>query len=525
MNRLNDLRIGSRLGLGFAAVLLLMLAIVTVGFLQLERTATTLKALGENEERARIAQDWLGKTQLNMARTLAIAKAAGQPEIEQHFAPLIKATSADIGALQKQIETGGGSSASRGLWEDLARQRTVYTDLRKRLFELLRQSDQPAVEALLRDQLVPAGAAYEASVLAVQTQQLGQARSTGAMLLAETRKGETALFALLVAGLLVGAAMAWLITRSVTVPLRAALETTRVIASSDLSQTIRSERRDELGDLLRALGRMQSSLRDLVGQVRVSTDSIGTASSEIASGNLDLSGRTEETSSNLQQTASSMSELTETVRQSAESARHASELAHSAATVAERGGSVVAEVVETMQGINDSSRRIGDIVGVIDGIAFQTNILALNAAVEAARAGEQGRGFAVVAAEVRQLAQRSAGAAREIKSLIGASVERVEGGTRLVASAGATMQEIVGSVRRVSEVIQSITRTTTEQSLGLVHINTAVGELDRMTQQNAALVEQSSAAAESLKEQTETLSRVVGTFRLESDAAPRPAHV
>ena len=518
MMKLNNLRIGTRLGLGFAAVLLLMIAIVATAFFRLERIGAAFQAVGVNDERARIAQEWLGKTQLNMARTMAIAKAAGQPGIEQHFAPQIKATSAEIGTLQKQIQPDPGSGATTGIWTDLAKTRSEYIGFRKRLLELIQQADQPAVEALLRDQLVPAGAEYERIVSEVQRSQLAAAQDTGAHLRAEIRSGEIALLVLLVAALGVGALMAWLITRSVTVPLHSAVETTQVIAGSDLSQAIESDRRDELGDLLRALGKMQGSLRDLVGQVRVSTDSIGTASSEIASGNLDLSGRTEETSSNLQETASSMSQLTATVRQSADSARHASALAHSAAEVAERGGAAVAEVVQTMEGINDSSRRIADIVGVIDGIAFQTNILALNAAVEAARAGEQGRGFAVVAAEVRQLAHRSADAAREIKSLIGASVERVEGGTRLVASAGETMKEIVGSVRRVSEVIQSITQATTEQSEGIGHINASVGELDRMTQQNAALVEQSSAAAESLREQTETLSRVVGTFRLEPGA-------
>ncbi len=523
MFKLNNLRIGARLGLGFAAVLLLMLAIVTVGYVQLERTSASLSLLGTQEQRARVAQEWLGKTQLNMARTIAIAKAAGQPDVERHFAPLMKATSEEITALQKQIAADAAGQSQQELWDELGKRRTVYIEHRKRMLALLKASDQPAADALLRDQLLPAAKAYEEGAVAVQQQQLLQSQQTEARLRTDIANSETALLALLVVGLALGAAMAWLITRSVARPLRAALETTRVIASSDLSQTIDSDRRDELGDLLRALGKMQGSLRDLVGQVRVSTDSIDTASREIASGNLDLSGRTEEASSNLQQTASSMSQLTDTVRQSADSARHASELAHSAAEVAERGGTVVAEVVETMQGINDSSRRIADIVGVIDGIAFQTNILALNAAVEAARAGEQGRGFAVVASEVRSLAQRSAAAAREIKSLIGASVERVEGGSRLVASAGTTMQEIVSSVRRVSEVIESINRTTIEQREGIVHINSAVGELDRMTQQNAALVEQSSAAAESLREQTGSLARVVGTFRLGPAVLAAPA--
>jgi methyl-accepting chemotaxis protein len=272
------------------------------------------------------------------------------------------------------------------------------------------------------------------------------------------------------------------------------------------------------GSLLDALQRMVGSVRSMMVQVRSATDSIGTASAEIATGNQDLSSRTEQTASNLQQAASSMEQLTGTVKQSADSARQANQLASSAADVAARGGEVVAQVVATMDDINASSKKIADIIGVIDGIAFQTNILALNAAVEAARAGEQGRGFAVVASEVRSLAQRSAQAAKEIKGLIGASVEKVEGGSKLVADAGTTMTEIVSSVKRVSDIIGEITAAASEQSDGIGAINGSVTQLDQMTQQNAALVEQSAAAAESLKEQAVRLAGVVGTFRLERAA-------
>ena len=287
------------------------------------------------------------------------------------------------------------------------------------------------------------------------------------------------------------------------------------IATGDLSSQIDTSGKDESAELMRSLAAMQGSLHVIVGQLRASTDSITTASAEIASGNLDLSQRTEQTASNLQQAASSMEQLTGTVKQSADSARQANQLASSAAEVAARGGVVVSQVVSTMDDINASSKKIADIIGVIDGIAFQTNILALNAAVEAARAGEQGRGFAVVAGEVRNLAQRSAQAAKEIKGLIGASVEKVESGSKLVADAGKTMQEIVGSVQRVTDIIGEISAAASEQSDGIGQVNTSVVQLDQMTQQNAALVEESAAAAESLKDQANKLAQVVGTFKLD----------
>ena len=305
---------------------------------------------------------------------------------------------------------------------------------------------------------------------------------------------------------------------SITGPIASAAQFAERIADGDLTSPIQASGKDETATLLRALARMQDSLRGLVGQVHDASDSIRSASTEVASGNTDLSHRTEQAASSLQQTASSMEQLTGTVRQSAESAQQASQLAASAATVAQRGGRVVSQVVSTMDEINASSKKIADIIGTIDGIAFQTNILALNAAVEAARAGEQGRGFAVVAGEVRSLAQRSAEAAKEIKSLIGASVERVDTGSQLVHEAGRTMDEIVASVQRVTDIIGEISAAASEQSGGIGQVNGAVTQLDQMTQQNAALVEQSAAAAESLKEQAQRLTDVVATFKL----APSP---
>ncbi len=305
---------------------------------------------------------------------------------------------------------------------------------------------------------------------------------------------------------------------SITRPISYASGVAQAIAGGDLTRTIRLEGRDEATDLLRSLDHMQHSLSRTMAQVQASSLSIQHSSAEVASGNTDLSTRTEQAAGSLQQTAGSMEQLTGAVRQSADSAHQAQQLAASAADVAQRGGAVVSQVVSTMDEINTSSKKIADIIGTIDGIAFQTNILALNAAVEAARAGEQGRGFAVVASEVRSLAQRSAEAAREIKALIGDSVQRVQAGSKLVADAGSTMGEIVASVQRVTDIIGQISTAATEQSSGIGQVNGAVAELDHMTQQNAALVEQSTAAAESLKSQAEVLAGVVGTFKFNGEA-------
>ena len=312
----------------------------------------------------------------------------------------------------------------------------------------------------------------------------------------------------------IGVVLAIRLSRSIVVPLQTASQLAARIADGDLRDTPADEGRDEAAEMMRSLSTMQAALSQIVGQVRESAESIQVASSEVASGNLDLSNRTEQTASSLQQAASSMSELSGTVSQSAEAAGQAKQLAGTAANAAGRGGEVVSRVVLTMDEINTSSKKIADIIATIDGIAFQTNILALNAAVEAARAGEQGRGFAVVAGEVRLLAQRSAEAAREIKVLIATSVDKVSTGTQLVGAAGTTMTEIVSSVQRVADIIGEIAASASEQSSGLSQVNGTVGQLDQMTQQNAALVEESAAAAQSLKEQAVRLSGLVSKFRL-----------
>ncbi|MEY2892743.1 MAG: hypothetical protein RJA98_2651 [Pseudomonadota bacterium] len=519
----NNLRISTRLSIGFGAVLLLMAISTGLAWLRLSNAEQAVAKTARYGVNAQITSAWLGKTELNVSRVLAIAQTTGLEHVQTYFEPLMKQTTAEINALQKKLEEEITSEKGKLLLAGVSEKRKVYVDSRNAMMKLIQAGDTEEVAKRLDSEVKPAIDAYLATMRELRDFEDALVNDYTAAAASELRAAETTVVALLFVSLAIGATMGLTITRSVTGPLKDAVQAAEAIAANDLTRTIQTGRQDELGELQNALKQMQDALRSVVSQVRNGTDSISVASTQIASGNHDLSARTEQTAANLQQAAASMEQLNATVKHSADSARQANQLASSAADVAQRGGAVVAQVVTTMNEINTSSRKIADIIGVIDGIAFQTNILALNAAVEAARAGEQGRGFAVVAGEVRSLAGRSAEAAREIKSLIGASVERVDAGTKLVGDAGHTMTEIVGSVQRVADIIGEITAAAGEQSDGIGQVNAAVSQLDHMTQQNAALVEESASAAESMRDQAQALAALVGMFRLDAGSS-QPAH-
>ncbi|BEU95900.1 MCP four helix bundle domain-containing protein [Acidovorax sp. DW039] len=518
---LNQLSIAKRLAcvLGLILTLSLLTSLFAVFKLrQMGQVTDTMLAVNLKTERA--TADWLRNTTAGVQRASAIAKSS-DPSLIEYFAPATAASIAETNDLQKYLETQMVTPAQKALYDKINEQRKAYLAAREEVSKLKKAGDSEGAAKVFAERFEPTARTYVASVQEVATGQ--RAELDAAAKRNDELRAQTSVL-LVVCGLislLLGLVLSWYLASSITRPLKLAEASAQDIANLDLTgrpQTRYSN--DETGHLLRAIDRMREVLQTSLQQVRGVVDSISTASHQIASGNQDLSARTENAASNLQETASAMEELTSTVQHSADAASQASMLSHTAAQVAQRGGEVVAQVVSTMDQINNSSKKISDIIGVIDSIAFQTNILALNAAVEAARAGEQGRGFAVVASEVRSLAQRSANAAREIKSLIGASVENVEAGASLVADAGTTMDEIVASVKRVTDMMGEISAATKEQSHGIGQVNIAVTQLDQMTQQNAALVEESTAAAQSLNEQAQRLSEVVGQFRLGYQADP-----
>ncbi|MDN2715467.1 methyl-accepting chemotaxis protein [Janthinobacterium sp. SUN120] len=513
---MKNLKIGVRLGGGFAAVLFLLTSLTVVGIVQMQSASKETDALVNVKVRnERLIAEWTKVIEVNAARTAAAWKVS-DPEHQKQFEQEMAVSSARATEIQNDIGKSELNTDEQALYQEVLSTRKAYTEVRKNVFKAKNAGDLELGKRLYEGDMAVKRDIYLASLKKLELLEAKLLDETAAQIRSRYENGRMLLISLGVVAILLGIACAYWITRSITRPITRAVEVAEAVSAGDLTSHIVVESRDETGQLMHALKNMNDKLVSIVGQVRAGTESISTASSEIAAGNLDLSSRTEEQASSLEETASSMEELTSTVKLNADNARSANQLAIDASQIASKGGVVVSEVVSTMGSINDSSRKIVDIISVIDAIAFQTNILALNAAVEAARAGEQGRGFAVVASEVRNLAQRSSAAAKEIKGLIDDSVQKVEAGSQLVDKAGRTMDEIVQSISHVTQIMNQITDASDEQRAGIEQVNQAIGQMDQVTQQNAALVEEAAAAAESMQEQAARLAEVVGVFKLDA---------
>ena len=520
--KFNDLRVAHKMWSVILGLLALMLvAAVWTQWYGRQVTTATEQAVDKYEAAITTAVSWRGLAEVAVTMSMASFVTTDQA-LKADFDTRVAALTARITPVQEKINKAAVSADDKAALAAVAAARADVRGQTDKLKELTEAGDAAAKQTYLANVYRPKVVAYLESIdkfVAVQERQREAAVQAAHTTLNRLLMIEVAAAVAVVAlGMLMAA---WLV-RSITRPLDRAVALAESISGGDLTQNIHDDRKDELGVLTRALSGMATRLRTVVSEVRTGVDSVSSASVEIANGNHDLSARTEQTASNLEEAAASMEQLTATVSQSADTARQANQLAGTAAQAAARGGEVVGQVVSSMQQITDSSKKISDIIGTIDGIAFQTNILALNAAVEAARAGEQGRGFAVVASEVRSLAQRSAEAAKEIKNLISASVQNVESGSAQVAQAGQSMEEIVASVQRVSDLIGEITASSTEQRDGIAQVNQAVTHLDQMTQQNAALVEESTAAAASMRDQAQRLAEVVSVFNVGAVAARAP---
>ncbi len=521
----SNLKIGPRLALGFAMVLAAFVALWTLAAINIQHARGLSNEVTQRQDQtAALAQanGAVWALRAHLAQALSTPDAAARQAVAEQAAGRRRQFNA---ALSNYKQVADLSAEEAALMSELEAGFLRMDEARERWFELLGAGRTDEALKLDAASLQPAAARAQDALqklIDLKDRQVMKADDYYAL---ELKRSQWFVHAVGGSALLAAAVIVWLLTRSITVPLREAVASVQTVAGGDLTSEIAVRSRDEVGQLLAALRTMQASLRGLVVEVLDGARAVADASAQIAQGNLDLSQRTEEQASTLEETASAMEELTSTVNQNADNARQADRLAAGASQVASQGGEVVSQVVSTMTGISEASRRIADIIGVIDGIAFQTNILALNAAVEAARAGEQGRGFAVVAAEVRNLAQRSASAAKEIKALIGDSVVQVEGGSRLVGAAGTTMHEIVGSVQKVSALVAEIAAASREQSQGIGQVTTAISQMDQVVQQNATLVEQATAATESMKELAAALLRSVSRFNVgagASGAAPVP---
>ena len=518
MFNISDLKIGTRLALGFCLVLLCAIAVLALGLWRMsELQAGTNLIVNDKVASLTDAMDMReGGWSLALSlRKIATPTDAMEGERESKRLVVILDQYAKAEEHLKKLVSAGAGSQGKTVLDAAIEQKSAILPVIEKIKSLVTGGNYFDGSLVLKSDFLPLHEKWMSSLGVLAEYQQRDMKATYDASERNYRSTQLGMLAVGLIMLALGAFIAWFITRTITGPLQYAAHIADTIASGDLSETIEAKStRDEAAQLVNSLKLMQTNLVDTVNHIKQGTDTIATASAEIASGNADLSSRTESQASSLEETASSMEQLTQTVKQNAENARQANQLVVSASDFAVKGGQVVGQVVNTMGSIKESSRKIVDIIGVIDGIAFQTNILALNAAVEAARAGEQGRGFAVVAAEVRNLAQRSAGAAKEIKTLIGDSVDKVDVGSRLVDEAGKTMGEIVTSVKHVADIMSEITAASQEQSSGIAEVNQAIAQMDEMTQQNAALVEQAAAAAESMQEQAATLAEAVSVFKL-----------
>jgi methyl-accepting chemotaxis protein len=514
MNVLKNMKLGPRLGLGFGLVMALLILVAAIGVTRL---------MGLNHSTDEIVHDRYAKivdgTEVELgielqARALRDALITADAEHRKEELARVVEVTADIGKHLASLTEHVRSDDGKALLKDVQAKRMAYLEGRDHLVKLIQGGQVDEGRTYLIEHLRKPQDAFMAAVGKLNDHQAGLMEASAQAAGAQAQSAELIMVILGVTATILGSAAAVLLTRSITRPIHEAVKVAQTVAAGDLTSRIEVRSTDETGQLLSALKAMNDNLLRIVGDVRASSDSIATGSAQIAMGNADLSQRTEEQAANLEETAASMEQLTATVKQNSDTARQANQLASTASAAAANGGVVVGQVVGTMQSITESSRKISDIIGVIDGIAFQTNILALNAAVEAARAGEQGRGFAVVASEVRSLAQRSASAAKEIKILIGESVTKVESGSKLVDNAGQSMSDIVQQVKRVTDLIAEISSASVEQTQGISQVGDAVQQLDQVTQQNAALVEQSAAAADSLKQQAQKMAEVVGIFKV-----------
>ncbi len=511
---LRSLRIGARLGIGFGAILvILVLVLAGSSFLSSRNRDKLIVGLGAANAKVMLATKMkvaLMEGGISM-RNIGLQSDVGTMQKEE---VKVKAKQKEYAEARDKLTATGLSDAENKIVSDIA---AIDGDIAKPFKDAMAQAlafNSEGAAKVIAEKIDPLSQQAQVQIDKLVEAEQAVAHQVQDDVVSRAKQETLVLYAIGAATLAAGILFSWRLTISIITPLRDAVTVAQRVAAGQLDSNVQVEGKDEISELLQALKEMDDSLLKIVGEVREGTDAIATASAEIASGNADLSSRTESQASSLEETASSMEELTDTVRQNAENARQANQLVVSASEFAAKGGKVVGQVVTTMGSIKDSSRKIVDIIGVIDGIAFQTNILALNAAVEAARAGEQGRGFAVVAAEVRNLAQRSAGAAKEIKALIGDSVEKVDIGSKLVDEAGKTMDEMVTSVKHVADIMSEITAASQEQSAGIGEVNQAITQMDEMTQQNAALVEQAAAAAESMQEQSAMLAQAVSVFKL-----------